>query len=373
MKIQIENILKTLQIARLAVAGSDHLEQLGHFIFAGDNLITFNNRLLVFYPYKTDFKCSVQSELFYKQLQKFKTPEVEMTLDENRIKIKGSRERASLAVTTQKDVEIFNIIDPIHEEQLAIEYKEIPPEFVKAIDFCAYTASTNAADGTLCCICMSGNTVMSTDNMKATQYFLSSSMTDEELLFDSRAARELKHFNMTNFAVGKNWFHFKNDDGVIVSSRRIFGDYMDLSHVFDLEGSKMRLPKETKEILDFVSVIIAEDQEPERKTTIIVRDGLLTASVKKTRATAEKSIELAERYKDLDFEFIVNIEFLKTILDYATVMIYNLEQRKIMLKAPEFKYAIRLVPDQEVVQKEPVEPEKEEGDDENGEGDFIPF
>lgn len=367
MKIARDELLKILEISKMAVAGSDHLEQLGHFIFGGENLITFNNRLLIYYPFQTDFQCSVDSDLFFKQLQKYTTEEIEIELKKNRLHINGTLEKAKLAIQLEQDKEIFNIIDSIREEQLNVEYVDVPEDFVQGIDLCSYSASKNAADGTLCCICISGTTIMSCDNYRATQYTLDAPMSDRDLLLDARIANEIKRFKMIKFGIGENWLHFKNEIGVVLSARQIFGDYMDISDAFELQGKKMKLPTETPAVLDFVSPVIANEQQPERKANIDIKNGYLTASVVRKRATVEKSVPLNEMFKDLDMSFIINVDFLKSIIDISKVMVYDLDSGRAMFQSAKFKHCIRMMP-------EVITPEQaKEAVETSGETDGMPF
>ncbi len=345
MRIKKDELLKILEISRMAVAGSDHLEQLGHFIFGGENLITFNNRLLIYYPFETDFQCSVESELFYKQMQKYKTAEIEILLKGNRLEVEGKLETAKLAVTLEQDKEIFGIIDTIRDEQLKVGYVKVPTDFAKAVDLCSYSASKNAADGTLCCVCISGNTVMSTDNYRATQYTLESEMSPKDILLDARIANEIKRFQMNEFGIGENWLHFKNEGGVVLSARQIFGDYMDISSAFDFEGKRMKLPDQTLEVLDFVSPVIANEQQLERKASIVIKNGVLTACVDTNRACVEKGVELIERYKDLDMTFVINVDFFKNILEHTSTMIYDINSGRAMFRSKNFKHCIRMMPE----------------------------
>ena len=367
MKIQRDEFLKILEISRMAVAGSDHLEQLGHFIFGGENLITFNNRLLIYYPFESDFQCSVGSELFFKQLQKYKTKELDVNLKGNRLEVKGSKESAKLAVMLQQDKEIFGIIDTIREEQLNVKYVAVPEQFVKAVDFCSYSASKNAADGTLCCVCINGDTVMSTDNYRATKYKMDTDMTDHDVLLDARIANEIKRFEMTEFGIGENWLHFKNNAGVVLSARQIFGDYMDISNAFEFTGNRMILPDNTVDILDFVGVVVASEQQLERKADVTIRNGLISACVDTNRACVEKSVELGkEKYNDLDFSFTINIDFLRSVLEHTTTMVYDMETGRAMFRSKHFKHCIRLMP-------EPKTPEDAEAITTGSGDDDIPF
>ena len=348
MEIEKTKLIDSLTVARMGVAGSDHLEQLGHFIFGGEHLITFNNRIMIYHPFVTDFQCSVRAELFYKQLQKFETEKLNLSLKKKTITILGTKERASMTVQLEKDSELFEIISGIREEQLNTEFVKVPEDFVHAVDFCSHSASKNAADGTLCCVCIDGEKIMSTDNYRATRYDMESKLTDEEVLLDARVANEIKRFNMTHFGIGTNWLHFKNEEDVLLSARRIFGDYMDISPAFDFLGKAMVLPKaSTIDVLDFVGVLRAKEQEPERKATITIKDGYLTASVTKATESAEKGTKLDEKYQDLDMAFVVNIEFLKAVLQKTPKMIYDLEEGKAMFKSRNFMHVLRLRPDEE--------------------------
>jgi hypothetical protein len=150
---------------------------------------------------------------------------------------------------------------------------------------------------------------------------------------------------MTEFGIGENWLHFKNKEGVVLSARQIFGDYMDISSAFEFDGKRMRLPDNTSDVLDFVSPVIANEQQLERKASIVIKNGLLTACVDKNRACVEKSAELIDRYKDLDMSFVINVDFFKNILEHTNTMIYDIKSGRAMFRSKNFKHCIRMMPE----------------------------
>ena len=66
MEVNKEELLKILIAVKPALSKKEILLQMSHIIFTGEDVATFNDTLCIIHPYKTDFKCSVQGEEFYK-------------------------------------------------------------------------------------------------------------------------------------------------------------------------------------------------------------------------------------------------------------------------------------------------------------------
>ena len=62
MKIEREELLKVLSAIRPGLAKKDIVEQATHFIFTGQEVLTYNDQICISYPFETDFECSVPAD-----------------------------------------------------------------------------------------------------------------------------------------------------------------------------------------------------------------------------------------------------------------------------------------------------------------------
>lgn len=342
MQIKKDELIKILDLAKIAVSGSGHVEQLSHFIFTGDEIVTFNNRMSVVYPFKSNFVCSVRWDLFYKQLTKFTSNDIDISLKGNRLTMKGAAEKATLSVVLDKDDEIFRNIHSIQNDHVDLMRFVVPKNFTKAASFASFSASKDESDGILCCVCVLDDCVYSTDNWRASQYKLDSKISGSFLL-SRMVAAHLDKFDILEVSVGSNWLSFYCDNDVIISARQIYGGYPDFSDSFILdEYESLSLPAQLEEAIDFVSVILSKEHPLEKVADINIKGNEITVSCDKTTESSEKTVPIEDSETDIDLKFSINIEFLKVILKHTHTMEYNTELQKALFSSNDFKHIIRM-------------------------------
>lgn len=342
MQIKKDTLLSMLNISKIAVAGSEHVEQLTHFIFSGDEIITFNNRMAVFYPFKTDFQCSVRHDLFYKQLTKFTSNEINITLSGSKIVMQGLNEKAMLSVILDKDDEIFKILHSIQNDHVDSLRIPVPENFNKAMSFSAFSASKDASDGVLGCVCVNGDKVYSTDNHRASEYKLHGNI-GERFLVDHAVAVELDKFHVFEISLGENWLSFYCDEDIIITSRQFYGDYPDFAQAFDIDDyESLHLPDSLKDAIDFVSVILSKVHPLDRVCQVNIENKEIKVSADRTTESSEKSVALQDSDGEVQLEFTINAEFLKTIINHTHTMDYSTELSRAMFTSKDFKHVIRM-------------------------------
>lgn len=342
MQIQKDILLEILDLSKLAVATKEQVEQLSHFIFTGDEIVTFNNRMAIFYEFKTNFVCSVRADLFYKQLSKFHSNEISVSLKNSKLTMQALNEKASLSVTLDKDDEVFKILHMIQNNHVDCERFVVPEDFERALSFTSFSASRDAADGVLGCICVDDNYVYSTDNWRATQYEMEEPVSNK-LLIDHLVASQLNKFEVFEYSVSHSWISFYCDNDVTISARRIQGDYPDYHNAFELdECEELEFPETLTDAVDFVSVILSKENELDRVADISIEGHKIIVSCDRVTESSEKTISFDNIQTDIHLNFSINLEFLKKILVHTHKMKYDTETGRAMFNSDKFKHIIRM-------------------------------
>lgn len=342
MKIKKNVLLEILDLSKLAVATKEQVEQLSHFIFTGDEIVTFNNRMAIFYEFKTDFICSVRAKMFYNQLSKFKADEISVSLNGAKLVMSAPNEKASLSVTLDTDDEVFNVLHMIQNDHVDCERFNVPEDFEEGLNFTSFSASKDAADGILGCVRVSDNHVYSTDNWRATQYEMDEAINNE-LLVDYLVASQLNKFEVFEYSLGKSWISFYCDNNITISTRRIQGEYPDYSQAFEQEGwQQLEFPETLSEAADFVSVILSEEHPLEKVADIKIKGYQITVSCDKITESSEKTVVFDDIKTDIDLNFSINLEFLKKILTHTHKMVYDLESKRAMFSSNKVRHIIRM-------------------------------
>jgi len=342
MKVQKDILLQSLDFAKLAVAKKGEVEQLTHFIFTGNEIVTFNNRMAVFLDFETPFSCSVKAELFYKQLSKFTSAEIDIDLVKGKLVLKGKGERASFSIISSKDDEVSKILHSIQNDHADCEHLPVPNNFGEGVSFASFSASKTARAGVLCSVMVDGKHIYSTDNYRATQFTMETEIS-HKLLIQREVAANFSNFDIREYSVGDHWMSFYCDNGVTFSTRLIHGDYPNFKNAFEMEEwEEVEFPDTITAAIDFVSIITAKDDRIQRIGHVHLDKGDVTISADRTTESSEKAVPLVNSTVKEPLEFAINLEFFKTILRYTHKLNYNMETQRAMFSNDNFKHIIRM-------------------------------
>jgi hypothetical protein len=313
MKLDKADLLRVLTRVKPGVAKKGIVEQFTHFIFTGKEIITYNDDISICHPFETDFKCSVKADDLFKILSGIKNDVVDIVLSEGRMSINTAKTRAGLATTTEGDAEE-------HVALLAIdtlEWSKTPADLIKGLFLCMFSASSDMTQGVLTCVYVNGDKINSSDEVRVSEYKLKEKL-DMDVLIPARNVVELVSFDVKYFCIRDNWVHFKTEDNVIFSSRRVTGDFeQDCSQYFAVDGEEINLPKEFKEEIDSIAFMTEGEVDIDKTIDLQFKN-------KKIICKAEKQTGWVEKEIDFDFDHDITIKinplFLTQILDKATTL-----------------------------------------------------
>lgn len=336
MKITKSEILNVLQKVKPALAKKDIVEQFTHFIFTGEEVMTFNDEICISHPFKTDFKCSARAEDLYKALNGIKETEVDISVKDDQLIIKSGKTKAGMSTSVERKAE--ELIAALELESLAQSWITIadPEEFCKGAFLSMFSASSDMTQGVLTCVCIEGDRMVSSDEIRIS-FFQMDKPTELKVLIPARNVAELVKFPVTEYVLTDTWCHFRTEDNIIFSTRILAGDYPDLSDFFEVEGKQIALPKELKDTVDSIAFMTEDKLLIDRHVDIKVEDG-------KISCRAEKDIGWIE--KDIDFEaedkahFTINPNFLSQILDKATTL--TIGDSAALFLSDKFRHVISL-------------------------------
>lgn len=319
MKLNREELLKTLTLAKPALAKKEFILQATHFIFQGDYIATYNDSICIIAPFKTNFKCSVNGDEFYKALESISEEIVDISLTDNQILIKSKKTKAGLSTLVDDQEKVDNLIEDLKNRTSEKKFwKKLPGDFINGIFLCMFNASKDMTTGVRCCVAVRGNEIYSTDNLRISKYTLSSKM--DEMLIPARDAVELSKYEVTRYGKSDNWLHFITDDEVMFSCRTMIGDYPfdSLSRFFKKEPNNvMTLPKDLQDVMKAAAVFAAGDVDVAKMVEIKIEGNTIHCKSEKERGWMEKEIDIEEKFEK-EILFYINPMFFAQVLDKAT-------------------------------------------------------
>jgi len=339
MKTTKSELLKMLSAVKPGLAKKEVVEQMGRFIFTGENIATYNDRVCIHYPFEFEAPFSVKASKFYNTVSGLDSENVDMRLDGNNVVIDTERSKGVFSTKVQDDVgpTLSNIIKEIEE----CEWYEVPKDFIKAIDLVKFSASSDNTS-TWACVRFDGRNVYCGADHRFSWYKFDEPLTDAPFMIKATNIDAISPFDIKAFALSESWPHFATEDEVIFSARLTKGEYTDPTNPFSEDkGKEIKLPHSTLEDVEFVAIIQAEDMEMERTVKLIIEN-------KKITFWAEKEDGHIERTSDTDIEMDekrvvgINPVFLKQILSKAEGMKTYLSDKLLSFDSEKFKHLVSL-------------------------------
>lgn len=320
MIISKEDLLQALRSVRPGLSKKEIIQQSLHVMFMGDCIATFNDAISVLYPLKTDFKCSVNGDEFYKVLEGVKEDEVEITVDGDHIKVNSKKTKAGFSTLVGEQEKVDGLVAKLMKTIQAPKFFiPLPKNFIKGVSLCMFAASKDMTQGVNSCVAIRGNEIMSTDSLRLSRYELDSKVKDE-LLIPARDAYELVKYDVTKYGISDGWIHFRTEDGVTFNCRTMQGEYPYslIKKYFVPIKDKISLPPELRDVVRNATVLAEGEVDIAKMVDITIKKGTIVCKSSKERGWMIKEVDC--NYKGKDLSFSINPVFLAQILETATTL-----------------------------------------------------
>jgi DNA polymerase III sliding clamp (beta) subunit (PCNA family) len=333
MKVNKTELLGVLTAIKPALS-KGVLEQGNNFIFTGKEIITYNDCIAISHPFKSDFKCSVPADKFYKLVSRIKKDEFEIQFQKDRLKVASPGVKGNLS-TIETDTEVINLIKPSNVD---IEWSRLPDNFRKAVGMCLFSMSKDSMKPEMNCVSVNHDHVASTDNMRLSQYTLKEAM-EFNFLLPGPAAKEVIKFDVVWYYLADAWIYFSTEDGVIFCSRYGGGKFPDFSHLIALKGKKIFLPKDLSKVIETAGIMTAEDYDIDKRIEVRIKNEKIFCRGEDDTGWIEASTRIKCSQQ---ISFVINPVFFTQILDKTTVLIYNKNESRLLFKSGAFKHIISI-------------------------------
>lgn len=336
MIIQKKDLLKVMQLLKPGIAKKDIIETFVHYIFTGEDVVTFNDEICLSHPFKTEFTCSARADELFKTVNGIKEDSLEISITDTQMDIKSAGTRANLAITPVEEsikfVEILGLAEAWNN------MVDLPEQFLRGAFLCMFSASKDMTKGKYTCVCVSDDYLYSADGMRLSRYKLGTPMGVSTLI-PARNIEELVKFPVDKFHLTDSWCHFGTPDGVIFSSRVMDGEFHDINPYFEIEGKRVRLPDGLRDLVSSVSFMTDGKVDKDKKVVLTVDSDKITCKGEKN--------QIGRIERDLDFEYAqegfsidINPVFLNEVLEKATIM--KVSQSAALFTSGSFQHLISL-------------------------------
>ena len=282
------------------------IEQTAHYIFSGETVTAFNDRICISYPFTTSFTFSVDGEDLLRTLKTISETNADIAMEGDTLKIKSESVEAELStVVGNRSAE--KMIAGIGIPNLA--WTTLPDRFSHGLAICSFTASEDATKRNLTAVHVVGDFMEASDDFRISEYLLDEGVTLPEMLIPKKAAAEIAKFEAKEYSLADAWAHFKTEEGLVFSTRIIKEEYPDCSILFDIQGSPIQLPLELKEIAQGVSFMTEGKTESDVNITLTFSRDHCLVEAKKAKGVLRKRAEMT-RGPETPVKISINPNFL---------------------------------------------------------------
>ncbi len=337
MKIQRQKLIDVLTAVKPGLAKKAIIDQATHFIMTGQEILTYNDRICISYPFKTDFSCSIIAEEFYKILMRITHNEVDIELKDGQLAISAQRVRAHMA--TESGDNVLPMIESLKLERAKLLAKPLPEDFIEGVTLCMFSAAKDMGTPILTCLYLNGDMIASTDDMRISEFKMSKSMGCS-ILLPAASAMELVKFNVKQFAIApkKTWVYFFTEDGAVFCSRLVSGQFPDYAKFMTgFDSDKIDLPDDMPGLVETASILAEGDNDQDRQVEVAIDKGRIKCKGQNKIGWVESDARIRTK---LEAKFTINSVFFLKILEHTKSMYFD--GQKALFKSGGFRHIIAL-------------------------------
>lgn len=292
----------------------DIVEGMKNFYFDGKNVITYNDKVSIMHPFKTDFKSFINADTLYKLISKLPSKQFKIKQKENQINVLAKGVNVTLSAIM--DQEVINRISVVNKGIKKVEWKKLPENFSDCINLCSFAASTSETESTISCIRLDNKICVATDSKRLAYAKLNSKI--EPMFIKASEVKHLLGIKPTHYGSNKGWLFFKNKDKCVFSIRKIEGEFPKWKHLFKFDGTQVNLPKELLRGIDLASVFTENGSV--LPLDIYIEKNTCYLTIKTDGGKLDYRIPI--EYDQEPIDFVINPDFLKEMMRFDTTITF---------------------------------------------------
>jgi len=257
MKISKSELLSELEMTSAGLSKRELIEQSDCFVFIEGRLYTFNEEVSCSYDsILGNLTAAVKAEPLLSVLRKMTEEDIQIKITDSEFIIRGKRREAGIRL--EKD-----IVLPVRTVETPENWRKLSDEFDQAVQLVSQCTSSDETQFRLTCIHITPNELESTDNYQLSKYIIQTDI-ESPALVRKDTLKSIVDLGMTEIAETKDWLHFRNPTGLIISCRRYSTDdneFPDFDDIIKFQGQKTKLPAGISEAVEKAEIFSSENLE----------------------------------------------------------------------------------------------------------------
>jgi len=332
MKVDRTQLLTELEMVSPGLSSRDIIEQSGCFVFTGNDVMTFNDEIACTHSTCLKIKGAVQAEPLLAILRKLTddTLRFNVTTGEEgtELVISGKKRRAGMTM----EKEVLLPIDTVDKPKKK-KWKKMPNDYADAISYVKDCAGKDQTRFSLTCIHIHPDYIEACDGYQIGRYKTNFAVK-RPVLVPKESLGYIESLGMSEIGETKNWMHFRNANGLVLSCRRYVEDYRDLTEMLDkAKGTSIKLPKGVKEAAERAEVF-TDDSVSDNQIKLQLRQNEVRVSGTGTNGWYKEKRRMT--YKGPKLSFFVSPALLTKLIDkYESC---EIESNQLSVRLGKFQY-----------------------------------
>jgi DNA polymerase III sliding clamp (beta) subunit (PCNA family) len=344
MEVNKIDVLNALSIVKPGLANREHLEQTTSFAFVHERVITYNDEISISHPIDDfDVTGAVNAEELYGLLGKLKEEVIKIKVKDGQLLVKSGNVKAGLKC----DHEIVLPLEQELSEKKKWHDLEEPKAFNKALTFAMHTCGSDMSQVKLTCVCVQKKGIVYGSDGYRIAKCLIPKMPVKDFLIAASIVSEVTKLKPIRIALHKDWVHFQNKKGTIISCRLVLEEYMENEKLDGVLAIKNKdaivFPDKIKAMLEKVGQFAKRDFVFDEVVEVDIKKGLLTL-----RAEAQITHSWVTESAKIDFDGEINFSitpllFVNILQETKTAQLgKRLDKVKFLAEDGSWEYVIML-------------------------------
>lgn len=297
-----EDFLSRLQSVSPGLNAKETIEQSSCVCFLRGKMLTYNEEVCCRMTSKLgkEFSGAVQAKPLTDLLHSLHADDVELTTSGGELLVKAGRDKAGIRMEEEVLLELKLVEDPG-------EWKPLPEDFAEAskiVAACASRKEDNRFD--LTCVHFHPDYMEGAEKFQVARYTIQTGV-QEEFLVKHDTMKHLTLLGMSEFSETQAWVHFRNSQGLVLSSRRYLDSYQDLSKFLKVDGDAVTLPGGLEEATKIANIFSSTNTD-DNKVLVKLTSGRMRLRGQGMTGWYERSLRV--KYAGPNLEFLIKPELL---------------------------------------------------------------
>ncbi len=301
-KVNREQLLKELESVTPGLSPTGIVEQSNCFAFMGGKVVTFNDEVACWTKCCLKIKGAVQAKPLLDLLRKMPEEDVEVTLEESKMVLKGKRRRGRLLLEAEISLPFKSVGEPKH-------WTTLPADFLEAVNLVHRCAGKDEQK-------LEVYVHIHPDKIEACMehqvgHFRTHTDIKHAVLIRKDSIKHIVALGMTEFGMTDAWAHFRNSNGLVVSCRRAEdASFPDTSKALSVKGTKVLLPKGLADAAERAAIFSGENADDDDVLVTLKPDKLVVVG---TGASGDfREIKIV-KYSGEEMTFMISPKLLADI------------------------------------------------------------